>query len=116
MSRATPSNLTESGHAILRVRQDSTDRVGVTLLFQVVDTGVGMPRERQAELFTPFYRIDSNMHTVSGAGLGLSISMRLARLMHGDIRVVSDPGLGKQLFADAPYRMLRCRYHRKRLC
>ncbi|KDP87107.1 hypothetical protein CF70_003330 [Cupriavidus sp. SK-3] len=85
---------TESGHVILRVRQDSTDRVGVTLLFQVVDTGVGIPRERQAELFTPFYRIDSNMHTVSGAGLGLSISMRLARLMHGDIRVVSDPGLG----------------------
>lgn len=85
---------TESGHVILRVRQVSTDRVGVTLLFQVVDTGVGIPRERQAELFTPFYRTDSHMHTVSGAGLGLSICMRLARLMHGDIRVVSDPGLG----------------------
>ncbi|WP_174427341.1 hybrid sensor histidine kinase/response regulator [Cupriavidus basilensis] len=85
---------TESGHVILRVRQDSADRVGVTLQFQVVDTGGGIPRERQAELFSPFYRIDSNMHTVSGAGLGLSISMRLARLMHGDIRVVSDPGLG----------------------
>ena len=85
---------TESGHVILRVRQVSTDRVGVMLQFQVVDTGVGIPRERQAELFTPFYRIDSNMHTVSGAGLGLSICMRLARLMHGDIRVVSDPGLG----------------------
>nr|WP_255503034.1 ATP-binding protein [Cupriavidus sp. UME77] len=85
---------TESGHVILRVRQVSTDRAGVMLQFQVVDTGVGIPRERQAELFTPFHRIDSNMHTVSGAGLGLSISMRLARLMHGDIRVVSDPGLG----------------------
>ncbi|MGO4151649.1 ATP-binding protein [Cupriavidus sp. YAF13] len=85
---------TESGHVILRVRQVSADRVGVTLLFQVVDTGVGIPPERQAELFTPFYRIDSNMHTVSGAGLGLSLCMRLARLMHGDIRLVSDPGLG----------------------
>ncbi len=85
---------TESGHVILRVRQVTADREDTMLLFQVVDTGVGIARERQAELFAPFYQINSKMHTVSGAGLGLSICMRLAKQMHGDIRVVSDPGLG----------------------
>ncbi|AJG19843.1 Sensor protein rcsC [Cupriavidus basilensis] len=93
---------TESGHVILRVRQVSADRDGATLRFQVVDTGVGIPQECQAELFTPFHRIDSKLHAVSGAGLGLSICMRLATLMHGDIRVVSDPGLGSSFSLTLP--------------
>ncbi|PJI51899.1 hypothetical protein CTI14_51665, partial [Methylobacterium radiotolerans] len=45
---------------------------------QVVDTGIGIPKEGQAQLFVPFYQIDSGSHTVRGAGIGLSICARLA--------------------------------------
>ncbi|WP_417220872.1 response regulator [Achromobacter spanius] len=85
---------TESGHVIVRLHgADRADGTQV-LALQVVDTGIGIDKEDQAQLFSPFYQIDSASHTVRGAGIGLSICARLARLMDSHIRVTSELGLG----------------------
>lgn len=63
--------------------------------FRVSDTGIGIEETQLLRIFDPFVQVDSG-HTRSrgGAGLGLAISRRLARLMGGDISVSSEVGRG----------------------
>lgn len=61
----------------------------------VADTGAGMSDETLNKLFAPFTQADaSTSRRFGGTGLGLSISRKLARLMDGDITVVSSEGQG----------------------
>lgn len=54
--------------------------------FSVVDTGIGVPSEKVAHLFEPFYQVDHYMtRKVEGTGLGLAICKKLVQLMGGDI-------------------------------
>lgn len=85
---------TQAGHIIVRLRQEQAAQGRTSLLFQVADSGVGIPHERQDNLFTPFYVAHSGEHTIHGAGLGLSICARLAELMGSQIQLTSEPGLG----------------------
>jgi signal transduction histidine kinase/ABC-type nitrate/sulfonate/bicarbonate transport system substrate-binding protein len=65
------------------------------LLFQVRDSGVGIPPEKIGRLFEPFVQSDASVaRRFGGSGLGLSISRRLAKLLGGTIRVESEPGRG----------------------
>jgi len=67
----------------------------VELLFDVRDTGIGIPHDKQAVIFQAFAQQDtSTTREYGGTGLGLTIAARLAALMAGDIRVQSEPGLG----------------------
>ncbi len=59
----------------------------------VQDTGVGIPEAELQDIFRPFFR-GSLRGDVTGAGLGLSLSSRLAALMGGSIAVASRPGEG----------------------
>jgi PAS domain S-box-containing protein len=69
-----------------------------TLVFAVIDTGIGMQPETIDRLFKPFAQADaSTTRDYGGTGLGLSISLRLARLMDGDLRASSKPGIGSVL-------------------
>ncbi len=62
---------------------------------RVVDTGVGIPPAEQAAVFEPFHQVQrGHTRTRDGAGLGLAISQRLARLMGGDLTLESTPGQG----------------------
>ncbi|MHC1791623.1 PAS domain S-box protein [Solidesulfovibrio sp.] len=87
----------------------------VRLELAVSDTGIGIPRDKLGAVFAPFTQVDaSNTRIHQGAGLGLSIVDRLARLMGGEVRIDSEPGVGTMVvctltlatapLADAPAR------------
>jgi signal transduction histidine kinase len=70
-------------------------RVGDFTEFSVHDTGIGIPADALTRIFEPFVQVDqSYTREYGGVGLGLAISRELARLMHGDILVASEPGRG----------------------
>ncbi|WP_423357123.1 response regulator [Pseudomonas citronellolis] len=84
---------TDIGRVVLRLRVLAQNEDGVSLQWQVADTGMGIAEDQQARLFEAFYQVPG-AHHASGTGLGLSISASLARMMGGSLRVVSELGLG----------------------
>ena len=86
---------TSSGFIALRARllQETPDDVFVR--FEVEDTGIGIPVDKQASLFQAFEQADiSTTRKYGGTGLGLAITRRLAQLMGGDAGVESVVGQG----------------------
>lgn len=84
---------TDNGRVVVRVRA-LENKVGVVdLQWQVSDSGIGISQAQQAKLFEPFYQV-RDASPEAGAGLGLAICRWLCELMDGDLRVVSEPGLG----------------------
>lgn len=66
-----------------------------TLEFEVSDTGIGVPEEKLQAIFEPFVQADSSTRRdFGGAGLGLTISQRLARMLGGDVVARSNPDRG----------------------
>ncbi len=83
---------TDAGAVRLEVRaQPAPD--GVTLRFEVSDTGIGIAPEYYAAVFEPFFQMD-NHATAAGTGLGLAISRQYVQMMGGDMTLVSTPGVG----------------------
>lgn len=87
---------TERGSVALRV---STRLANSELLFQVRDTGIGIPPEKQQEIFQPFRQIG---RSAGGTGLGLSISQRLCEAMGGMLLVQSSVGEGSCFSVSLP--------------
>lgn len=68
---------------------------GESVVFQVADTGIGIAPENLERIFEEFVQLDSDLQTqVSGTGLGLPLSRRLAELLGGTLEVESEPGVG----------------------
>jgi signal transduction histidine kinase len=63
--------------------------------FDIEDTGIGIPRDRQAAIFQAFAQTsESTTRLYGGTGLGLSVTKRLAQLLGGEITVASEVGRG----------------------
>ena len=86
---------TSEGEVVVRVEREEETENNVLLHFAVHDTGPGIPAGKQKSIFEAFTQADNSMtRTHGGTGLGLTISMRLVKLMGGRLWVESEPGLG----------------------
>ena len=89
---------TNKGSVRLRAVAD-----GNQLVFEVIDTGIGIREEDRASLFNAFQQVDMYKNrNAKGSGLGLSISKKLVEMMGGEIQVTSVYGLGSTFQVRVP--------------
>jgi signal transduction histidine kinase/CheY-like chemotaxis protein len=92
---------TDEGEITVRVWADNevstVDTESANLNFSIKDSGIGIPREKQQEIFEAFTQVDSSItRQYGGSGLGLTITKSLIEMMGGRIRVESEPGKGSE--------------------
>ena len=92
---------TDKGSVTVRVKAD-----GGRIVFAVSDTGPGLSREQQAQLFQRFRQLSGNFDTRAheGTGLGLALAKEMVELMGGTIWVDSKPGEGSTFSFSLPIR------------
>ncbi|MCL2443538.1 MAG: ATP-binding protein [Treponema sp.] len=97
---------TEHGSVELAVSAESrneTENADVTLVFRVSDTGQGMSPEQVRELFDEYTRFNHEANrNIEGAGLGMSITQHLIKMMNGEISVNSEPFKGSTFTVHLP--------------
>ncbi len=90
-----PSPLAPEGYFLRGAGEGQGERGSVVI--EVADTGIGIPKEDQARLFQPFAQLDAALaRQYAGTGLGLALVRRIAELHGGSIAVDSTPGEGSR--------------------
>lgn len=90
---------TRTGEVYLCVKHDTTD--AARWRFEVIDTGLGIPEEEQADIFKPFHQGSGAGHQ-GGTGLGLTIAQRQVELLGGQLEFQSARGIGSRFFFCLP--------------
>ena len=79
------------------------DQTAHAVNFVVWDSGIGIPPEETARIFLPFVQLDARLaRNYPGAGLGLALVCRLAKLHGGDVKVESEVGQGSRFTVSIP--------------
>ncbi|MEN3373337.1 response regulator [Dechloromonas sp. ZS-1] len=97
------AKFTTEGSIMVRAWVISASDEGLTVRFEVIDTGIGLTKDQRKLLFKPFVQADvSTSRKFGGTGLGLAISQRLIDMMGGRIGVESEPGRGSTFWIEVP--------------
>lgn len=89
---------TPQGH--IRIKATQQDK---WVQFEIEDTGIGIPTNKQHLVFEEFRQVDStSTRQYGGTGLGMSITKRLIEMLQGKIWLKSDPGVGTTFFFTLP--------------
>jgi len=98
---------TSQGGITVHVEPGTCFHGQLELCIAVKDTGIGIPREKIDQIFTPYAQAEaSTTRKFGGTGLGLSIVTRLLEAMQGTITVESQPGVGTTFTVTVPVRQL----------
>ena len=98
---------TQQGKVTVKVELIEELEGSLRVRFLIVDTGIGIARDRQQKLFQPFTQVDASMsRRYGGTGLGLAISRQLVELMGGDIGLESELGVGSTFWFSARFERL----------
>ena len=83
---------TQQGEIKVRIWYEGHEQ----LFIQVIDSGIGIPKEEQKKIFAMYYQVKGSAggRPETGTGIGLAVSKRLAQSMGGDIQVASTLGVG----------------------
>lgn len=94
---------TNAGEVCLGCRPDDQGR----WLFEVIDTGLGIPAEEQPDIFKPFHQGSGAQHQ-GGTGLGLAIAQRQVELLGGRLELQSERGIGSRFSFSIPLDQTAC--------
>lgn len=101
---------TNTGHVKIRISELENEELPsyqqkyikddeITVLFEVIDTGIGIAPDKIDKLFNDYIQVDSSITSrYGGTGLGLAISKKLVEFMGGNISVESEPGQGSRFY------------------
>lgn len=91
----------------VQIKADQLENSGDELIIEIAvsDTGAGIPKNKQDQIFDLFTQADgSYTRSHNGAGLGLAVIHKLVRLLNGNIRVESEEGQGSTFFVQIPFK------------
>lgn len=92
-----------TAHGAVTVQTSMIETSRKFLKFEVIDTGIGIPKSGLTRMFKSFSQVDSSTtRKYGGTGLGLSISKHLVSLMQGEIGVTSEVGVGSTFWFTIP--------------
>jgi signal transduction histidine kinase len=108
--RLTQCLMNLAGNALKFTRQGrvevAVDQDGDQLIYQVSDTGIGIPKEELENVFGEFRQVDATVtREFGGTGLGLSITRKFIEMHGGRIWVESEPGQGSTFRFSIPLRV-----------
>ncbi len=96
---------THKGKVTMNIQVSSMSTDECQLLFSVADTGIGIPKDKQGDIFNVFTQADdSTTRRYGGTGLGLAISKRLVQMMKGRIWVESEERQGSTFYFTANFK------------
>lgn len=97
---------TEKGYIALKIDSINQSSSIVTLVFTVIDTGIGIPPEKMNSIFDSFHQGSADTtRKYGGTGLGLTISKQLVELQGGQISVKSEVGKGSKFIFNISYKV-----------
>jgi two-component system, sensor histidine kinase and response regulator len=99
---------TSTGEVVLRVETEEETADEFVLHFSVTDTGIGIPVDKQRNIFEAFTQVDSSTtRKYGGTGLGLAITVRLVKMMDGRIWLDSEPRRGSAFHFTARFSLAK---------
>lgn len=92
---------TEKGEVMISLATHEVNEQEATLVFEIRDTGIGIPKAMQESIFESFVQVDASINRrYGGTGLGLTIVKELVLLMNGRVWLDSTPNQGSQFWVE----------------